>query len=337
MPVLERIDAYQREHGWLGFPLAVIYKFADDRGPHLAALVTYYGFVSLFPMLLILFSLLGFLLQGNAHLQDLIVNSALVNFPIIGPQLRHNVTDIHGSGAGLAAGIVGTVYGATGAMQAAQAGFNRIYGVARNEQPNPLKGRLRSLGLMLLLGLAVLLSSAIATIVGTPNPLAARLGLAVRTLGYPLTFVLNVGLFSAAFQLLTARDLRLHDVIRGGIVAAAAWLVLQTVGSSYIAHRLRHAESGYGTFGVVLAAIAWIYLEALVLMIAAEINVVRASQLWPRALLTPFTDAVVLTDADERTYTMYAATERFKGFQTITTRFELSEADAPGEDTPGDG
>ncbi len=337
MSVVERVDAYQREHSWFGFPLAVIYKFADDRGPHLAGLVTYYGFVSLFPMLLIFFSLLGFFLHGNAHLQSQLVDSALANFPIIGPQLRHNVTNIRGSGIGLAAGIVGTVYGATGAMQAAQAGFNRIYGVARNEQPNPLKGRLRSLGLMLLLGAGVLLSSAIATILGTPNPIAARLGLALRSLGYLLTFTLNVGLFTAAFQLLTARDLRLRDVIRGGIVAAGAWLVLQTVGNSYLAHRLDHAESAYGTFGVVLAAIAWIYVEALVLMFAAEINVVRAYRLWPRALLTPFTDAVDLTVADQRSYTMYAATERFKGFQTITTRFKPAAPDDPGHDSADDG
>ncbi len=327
MRLLERLDARQRERSWLGFPIAVVYKFIDDRGPHLAALVTYYAFVSLFPLLLILFSVLGFLLQGNTHLQDQIVDSALANFPVIGPRLRQNVTGIHGSGVGLAVGVIGTVYGATGAMQAAQAGFNRIYGVPRNEQPNPLTGRLRSLGLVSLLGLTVLLSSAVATIVGTANPLSARLGIGLRILGYLLTFAINVGMFSVAFQLLTARDLRLRNVIRGGIVAAAAWLALQTLGTRYIAARLDHAESGYGTFGLVLAALAWIYLEALVLMLAAEINVVKGYELWPRALLTPFTDSVVLTEADRRSYTMYVTSEKFKGFQTISTDFEHQESE----------
>ncbi len=328
MGLLEGIDDRQREHGWLGFPIAVMYKFFDDRGPHLAALLTYYAFVSLFPLLLLLFSVLGFFLHSNPHLQEQIVDSALANFPIIGPQLRSNVSNIHGSGLGLAAGLLGTLYGATGAMQAAQAGFNRIYGVPRNKQPNPIKGRIRSLGLMLLLGLAVLLSSAIGAIVGTSNPLSDRLGLGLRILGYVLTFALDVSLFSLAFQLLTARDLRLRNVIRGGIVAAAAWLVLQTFGSSYIATRLDHAKSGYGAFGLVLAAIAWIYIEALVLMLAAEINVTRGYGLWPRSLLTPFTDDVVLTEADRRSYTMYVATEQFKGFQTISTDFEHAEADS---------
>ncbi len=339
--LVRRLDARQREHAWIGFPLAVIYKFFDDRGPYLAALVTYYAFVSLFPLLLIFFSALGFFLHNDAHLRQQILNSALTNFPIIGPQLRSNVSNFKGSGVGLIVGIIISLYGALGAMQALQAGFNQIYGVPRNEQPNPFKSRLRSLLLVALLGTAIVLSMGVATTVGTSNPLSARLGPVLRAVGYVLSFAINLALFSLAFQLLTAVDLRVKDVIRGGAVAAASWLSLQTFGTAYIAHRLERAGSVYGTFGLVLAAIAWIYLEALALMLSAEINVVRTRRLWPRALLTPFTDNVDLTEGDRRAYSMYVTAQRFKGFQRVTSRFDAANGSDPtggaADRTPPDG
>lgn len=332
MKAIDRVDAFQRTHSALGFPLAVIYKFFDDRGAYLAALVAYYGFVSLFPLLLLFVSSLGFLLQGDVHLQHQLTQSALANFPIIGGQLRNNVSGYRGSGAGLAAGIIGTLYGGLGVMQAAQAGFNLIYGVPRCKQPNPVMSRLRSLGLLGLLGGAVLLSTVVATLVATANSVSAGLGIPLRAAGYALSFAINVALFTAAFQLLTARQLQIRNVIVGGMVTATAWELLQTAGARYLSHRLNHANELYGTFGLVLASLAWIYLVALVLMIAAEINVVADHRLWPRSLLTPFTDGVELTGADRRAYTMYTQVQRFKGFQTVTT--DLSGPADDGRD-PG--
>ncbi|MGC9665424.1 YihY/virulence factor BrkB family protein [Planosporangium sp. 12N6] len=322
MAVVERLDRFQREHNWLGFPLAVIYKFFDDRGPYLAGLVAYYGFVALFPLLLLFLSALGFFLEANPHLRQQLVQSALKNFPVIGSQLARNIAGFRGSATRIAFGVLGTLYGGLGAMQAAQAGFNHIYGVPRNEQPNPVLSRLRSLGLLLLLGGGVFLSVAVTTLVATASAIAGEFGIGRRLLGYLLSFLINACLFTAAMRLLTAWKLHVRHVITGGLIAAAFWTVLQTEGARYVAHRVSHASALYGTFGVVLAAIAWIYLQAFVLMLSAEINVVANHRLWPRALLTPFTDDVELTDADRRLYTMYATAQRFKGFEKI--RVDLS-------------
>ncbi|MFG2044650.1 YihY/virulence factor BrkB family protein [Dactylosporangium sp. NPDC048998] len=319
--LVARVDRYQRRRSWLGFPLAVIYKFFDDRGPYLAAMVTYYGFVSLFPLLLLFLGALGFFLEANPGLREQLVHSALAGLPVIGPQLQRNITGFSGSGTRLAFSILGALYGGLGAMQAAQAGFNQIYGVPRNEQPNPALSRLRSLGLLLVLGGAVLLSTAAATLVAAADAIAGELGFGVRLLGYLLSFAINVGLFTAAMQLLTARNLHIRQVITGGLIAAAFWAVLQAEGARFLAHWLRHASALYGTFGLVLAALVWIYLQALVLMLSAEINMVASHRLWPRALLTPFTDDVELTEADRRLYTMYAAAHRFKGFETVRVSF----------------
>jgi len=115
MGVTARLDHFQRRHTWLGFPLGVIYKFVDDQGGYLAALITYYGFVSLFPLLLLLVSLLGFTLEDNPALQQALIGSALQQFPIIGPQLQQIVSSIHGSRLGVTLGGLGTLYGRLGA------------------------------------------------------------------------------------------------------------------------------------------------------------------------------------------------------------------------------
>jgi YihY family inner membrane protein len=325
---VDRLDRFQRRHGWLGLPLGVIYKFFDDRGPYLAALITYYAFVSLFPLLLLSFSVLGFVLQGHAELRHDLEREVLKKLPGLGPQLK--IETFHGSGIGLVVGILGTLYGGLGAMQAAQASFNQIYGVPRNEQPNPLKSRIRSLGLLAVLGSGVLISTGIAAALSTTNGLSRQLGTAVLVGGYIVQYALNFALFSAAFQLLSAAELRLSQVLRGGLIAAGLYMLLQIFGTSYVSHRA-HA-SVYGVFTVVLATLAWFYLQSLILVLAAEINVVHDRVLWPRSLLTPFTDRVELTAADRRVYAMYAASQRFKGFEQVTTDFADAADGRPAAD-----
>lgn len=330
MSALERLDRYQREHRWLGLPLGVIYKFFDDRGTHIAATITYYAFVALFPLLLLFFSAAGFFLQGDPTLRSELESSALQSVPVIGSELRRNIHSFHGSGVGIAVGVLGTLYGGTGVMQATQAGFNRIYGVARSEEPNPLRSRLRSVALLAVLGTGVLVSAAMAIALSTANGLSAELDPLVQALGYLLSFVLALGLFTGAFRVLTAQELGLEQVLRGGLLAAVLWELLQVVGAAYVGHELHHANQVYGTFALVLGAIGWIYLQALVLVIAAEINAVLQFHLWPRALLTPFTDAVVLTQADRRAYSLYAQTQRFKGFERVEAHF--AKAQEPADD-----
>jgi membrane protein len=317
MSRVARLDRFQRRHTWLGLPLAVVYKFFDDRGPYLAALITYYAFVSLFPLLLLFFSAAGFFLQGNPELRHDVEQTVLKRLPGLGPQLH--IESFHGSGVALTIGIIGTLYGALGAMQAAQASFNQIYAVPRNEQPNPLKSRVRSLGLVTLLGSGVLLSTGIAAVLATANGLSKQFGPTIQISGYVLNYLVDFVLFSAAFQLMTALDLRLRQVMRGGLIAAGLYMLVQVFGSKYVSHTAK--ASVYGGLAVVLATLAWMYLQSLILILAAEINVVSDRRLWPRSLLTPFTDHVELTAADRQAYAMYAAAQRFKGFEQVTTDF----------------
>ncbi len=175
MSVTHRLDRMQRRHPVLGFPLAVVYKFVDDQGSYLAALITYYGFLSLFPLLLLLTSVLGFVLGGDAHLQQRVLNSTLSQFPVIGSQLG-DPKGLQGSGAGLVIGLLGAVYGGLGVAQAGQNAMNTAWHVPRNNRPNPIKVRLRSLLLLATVGLGVLATTILSALGSSAGAFGASFG-----------------------------------------------------------------------------------------------------------------------------------------------------------------
>ncbi|TDD87692.1 YihY/virulence factor BrkB family protein [Actinomadura rubrisoli] len=318
MRVLGRLDAYQRRHRWAGLPLAVVYKFVDDQGAYLTALITYYGFVSLFPLLLLLVSGLGFALQDDPGLQQRVLDSALAQFPVIGDQIGTNIHSFHGSVLALATGILGSLYGGLGVVQATQNALNKMWGVPRNSRPNPVAARLRSLALLIVGGGTILATTLLSAVTTT----GGILGAGARVVAIVVAIAVNVVLFTVAFRVLTAGRLTLAQVRAGAIAAALTWQILQWVGAFLLGHMLKGATATYGMFGIVLGLLAWIYLGALTFVVGAEINVVRDQRLWPRSLLTPFTDNVELTAGDRRAYTSYAETERHKGFQNVDVDFD---------------
>jgi membrane protein len=239
---------------------------------------------------------------------------------------------LKGSGVGLAVGILGTLYGCLGAAGATQNAFNRAWAVPRNERPNPISLRLRSLLLLLVLGAGVLVTTTLAGLTTGADAFGATVSAGLGIAAIPLTTLANVGLFMVAFRVLTAREVPTRHLRIGAGVAGVGWQIVQVLGTYFVAHTLRGAPEAYGVFGLVLGLIAWIYLLALVIVFAAEVNVVAQRRLWPRALLTPFTDRVRLTSADERAYTAYAESERHKGFEIVDVGFEPPEEEKDPHD-----
>jgi len=86
--ILTSLDAWQRRHPAVAFPVAVVRKFVDDRASNLAALVTYYAFFSVFPLVLVFVSILGYVLQDDPTLRDDIVDSAVGRIPVVGTHLE---------------------------------------------------------------------------------------------------------------------------------------------------------------------------------------------------------------------------------------------------------
>jgi membrane protein len=326
------LDAYQRRHAWVGFPLAVIYKFIDDQGAYLSALITYYGFLSLFPLFLIGASVLGFVLSGDPHLQAQVIGSSLAQFPIVGTQIQDNLHEYTGSGVALGIGILGTIYGGLRVAQSAQNAMNTAWAVPRNARPNPIKSRLRSLLFLGTLGLGVLLTTGLAGVSTGSKTYNLDIGVAVRVGAIIVAVALNMGLFLAAYRYLTVKAVTIRTVLLGAVVAALAWQALQSVGTYYIAHRLRGAQEVYGVFGVVLGLVAWLYIESVIVVLCAELNVVIDQRLWPRSIRTPFTDGVELTEADKKAYVATAQAQRFRAGQTIRVDFSDDRDPEPADE-----
>jgi membrane protein len=328
MSVAERLDRLQRRHRGAGFPIAVVYKLFDDAGTYLAAIITYYGFVSLFPTLLLLSTVLGFVLQGSPDLHERLLHSALSEFPVIGTQLGEPKR-LGGGVGGLVVGILGAVYGGLGVGQAIQFASNTAWSVPRNKRPNPIKARGRSLLLLATMGLTVLVTFVLSALGSSGSAFGEQIGIGLHV-GFTLVaVVLNAGVFIVGFRLATARDLTVRQILPGALTAAVIWQLLQSFGGVYVGHVVKSASLINSVFALVLGLLAFLYLAALGVVLATEINVVRVERLYPRALLTPFTDDVDLTPGDERTYTGAAKAQRTKGFQRIDVTFDGDRSSEP--------
>jgi membrane protein len=321
MSVVERVDAYQRKHRRLGLPIAVIYKFFDDQGGYLAALITYYGFLSIVPMLLLATSILGFLLAGNQELEQRILDSALSQFPVIGDQLT-GPQGLSGNTVAVVIGSLGALYGALGVVQAAQNAMNIAWAVPRNKRPDPFMSRLRSALLLVTAGLAILITTALAAFGSSQAATGGPLDVVLEVLALVLAVVLNTAVFTLAFRLLTVAEITTRDVLPGAIAAAIIWQLLQTAGVAFVENVVKGADPTNSVFALVLGLMAWTYVGAVSLVFCVEINVVLARHLYPRALMTPFSDDVDLTAGDRKAYTGYATAQQAKGFQDIDVDFD---------------
>lgn len=318
------LDRFQRRHPVLGFPIAVTYKFFEDQGNFQAASLTYYAFVSIFPLLLIGSSVLGFFLQGDDALRDQIFNSAVGKFPIIGSELGQP-NGLQGSTSAVVAGSLTALYGAVGLGQASQNLMHVAWAVPRNSRPNPFLGRGRSLLLLLTGGLSVLTVAVLTALASNPSVFGATIDGSLRLLITPVTIVLTALAFMLLFRLASARKHGWIAAAPGAFAVAIMWQGLQYVGSAYVERVIKRASDVNQTFGLVLGLIGLIYIAAVMAVIGVEINVVRTKRLYPRALLTPFTDNVELTKADRRAYADLAKATRHKGFESIRVVFRPQE------------
>ncbi len=302
-------DRAQQRRRWLAIPMAVVRKFGDDQGGSLAALVAYYAFFSLFPLLLVLVTVLGFVLHGDKSTQNSIENSVLGQFPIIGQQIK--VHALSGRVSALVIGLIISLLGGLGVSGAAQNAFNRVWAVPFKDRPDFLKSRLRGLALIGALGVLFVLATAIA---GLTSGIHGPLGKVAAILS---GLIVNFLLFLAAFRFLTAGSIPTRCLWIGVTFAAGFWEVLQFFGGLYINHVFRHASATYSQFALVIALLIWLHLGAQLTLYAAEINVVVARGLWPRSLLGPPTEP-----ADRKTLTSLAKVEERSEEQQVEVGFK---------------
>ncbi len=327
--IADAIDDVQRRRPAVGLPIAVVYKFFDDQGNYLAAIITYYAFVAIFPLLLLATSVLGFVLQGNPELQETVLESSLVQFPVVGDELGRP-GGLSGSTGAVVAGALVALYGSLGLGSAIQNAMNIAWSVPRNSRPNPILLRLKSLLLLLAAGFSVLAVTALTVVGSNTDVFGSQLSTPVRWLVSVANVALVAFLLTLLLRLATARGHTWWHAAPGGILIAVLWQVLQVLSAAFVKRVLAETSSMNQTFGVVLGLIGLIFLASVIAVLGIELNVVIARRLWPRALMTPFTDSVELTPADRKAYTSYAIAQRHKGFEEVTVTFDQPESDDGG-------
>ena len=286
-------------------------KFGDDQAGNLAALVAYYAFASIFPLLLVLVTVLNIVLRNHPALTAELEHGAVKNYGALGTYLTSNVHSFTETGPALAIGILLTFFGARGIANAMQNALNSVWEIPKADRPGFPWSYLRSFSLILVVGLGEIATSVLSSFISGGDILP---GFAIAILATLVTLLLNIGLFWLAFRLATAKTITWRELRLGAIMGGIVWQILQLVGGYYIGHQLAHSQSLYGsTFGIVLGLMAWLYLQAEATLYVAEANVVWARKLWPRSLApSPH------TAEDVRAYQLYAEAETRKKDETVS-------------------
>ena len=310
--LLRRADAVQRRRAALAFPVAVLKKFGDDRASQLAALIAYYGFFSLFPLLLVFVTVVAIVVRDDPGLQRRLIDSALSQFPVVGTRINQSIKELSGSSATLVVGIVGALWSGTAVVTVAQHAMDEVWDVPRAERPPILARTVRAFLLLLAFGGAIVVGAVLIGIGDGTGPAAVVL----RGLSMIGLTLLSFALFAIAFRVLTVAQIRWRDVVPGSVVAAVAWTVLLMLGGWLVDREIRHASQAYGFFAIVIGLLTWIYLGAQIFVLCAEVNVVRARRLWPRSLVDP-----PLEETDRNVLADQAKEERARPEEHVDVRF----------------
>jgi YihY family inner membrane protein len=310
---IQRFDRFQQGHKGWAIPMAVIKKFGDDQAGNLAALVAYYAFFSIFPLLLVFTTILGFVLQGNSDLYDKVTNGVLAQLPVIGTQLHTHA--LSGKVSALVIGLVTSLWAGLGVTQAAQNALDKVWAVPFKDRANFLHSRLRGLLLLMCLGV-MFVASAVATALVT----TVLSGPLVKIGGYAITVAVNFSLYMLAFRFLTSVTVPTRCLWLGAGVGALFLTVMQLVGTIYVKHVVSHASNTYGTFATVIGLLVWLHLIAQLTLYAAELNVVVMRRLWPRTLLGPPEEP-----ADQETLRALAKVEERHDTEQVDVSFNNGE------------
>jgi YihY family inner membrane protein len=321
---LRRADAMQQRHTPAAVLFGVIKKFGDDNGGALVSNLAYTGFVSVFPLLLILVTVLVNIAAGDPSLRSQVIHGATMQFPLIGKQLASNVHGLkRATAASSTVGLLLLVWGVTKLAQAGLFAMEQVWNLPGPDRPGYFPRLGRSVAFLAILALGVIISTALAGLVTY-----GQHAFVIRALAQLLAVFANVGLYYLGLRALTPRAVSSRQLVPGAVAGGLFWTVLQAFGAYLVHHDLR-SDSVYGIFATVLGLVAWIYFAAQAAIYAAEINVVLARRLWPRAMIQP-----PLTEADRASMALQALQNQRRAEQQIEVTFSDRPAGEGGADRP---
>ncbi len=340
-PILARLEQFQQRHRSVALPLAVFKRFGEHHGSRLAATISYYSFFSVFPLLLALVTVLGFVLEDDPDLRDRVVDGALGQIPVIGAQIGDSSQPLTGSVVTLVVGLAVAVWAGLAAVGALQQALDELWDVPVFERPKFVGKNARSLAFLV----AFAVGLAAATLLSSITSLF-DLGPAAGIVGFVAAVVVNTGLLVMTYSVLAARRRPIRQLLPGAVVGGVALSGLLQLGRFVVERYIAGASDTYGTFAVVIALLSWFHLVSRIVLLAAEANEVVANGLWPRTVLAggPLLDAdrkAALLDMqavqrDARFGFAVAVDDTVVGTETTPAEAaaaEAAEAAEPGEST----
>ncbi|HKR48901.1 MAG TPA: YihY/virulence factor BrkB family protein [Pseudonocardiaceae bacterium] len=307
---LDRLDSYQQRHPALGVPIAVVRKFLDDQSINLAAVIAFWAFFSIFPLLLVFVTLIGYFLPPS--LREDVLSSAASYFPMISTD---SIVHLSGRWWTLVVGIFSGLWAGSFVVIATQSAFNSVWEIPYVQRRGFGKQIGRSLFALSAIGLGLIASTMISSYV-TGIATGPNLGVVGHIAGYLIPVVLDVGLFIVAFRLLTDHEVATRDVLPGALLSGIVFWLLQQLSSLVIFRYLHNAERIYGSFATVITMLWWLYLQSVVTLLGAQLNVVLKERLYPRGLVNGPT-----TEPDYRAYEAYAKERTYHHGQQVHTEF----------------
>lgn len=274
----DNLDRWQQKHPVVAFPVAVIKQYGDDETGYKAALFTYYAFLSLFPLLLIVTTLVNVLVGSYDELRAEIIKSFTDYFPVLGNQLSSHVGTLKSAGPALIVALLFSLYGARGVADAFRHGVQDIWQVPRKDRPGFPKSVLNSFAIIIVGGAGFILAAASSSVAG-----AAGHGWDFRLLATVINLAILFLVFSFLLNICLPKHITFRDIRPGAITAAVGLVILQSIGGLILARELRNLDALYSYFALSLGLLFWIYLQAQVVFYAIEIAAVSAKRQWPRS------------------------------------------------------
>jgi YihY family inner membrane protein len=309
--LIRGVDKAQQRHRASAFLFGVVKKFGDDNGGALVSNLAYTAFVSVFPLLLILVTVLVNVAAGDTALRAQVVAAATRQFPYIGQQLASNIHGLkRATAASLTVGVILLVWGVTRLAQAGLFTMEQVWNLPGPARPGYLPRLGRAIVFLCVLAVGLVISTGLGGLVTYGGH-----AVVIAILAQALAVLANVLLYLASFRVLTPKGVPLRQLLPGAVAGGIFWTLLQAVGA-YLVHHYLRSDSVYGVFATVLGLLGWIYFGVQATVYAAEINVVLARRMWPRAMVQP-----PLTEADRMSMALQALQNQRRPEQVVEVSF----------------
>lgn len=251
--------------------------FQRHRSGRNAALISHFGFLSVFPLLLVFTTVLGFVLQSHASLRDRIINSAMAQVPLIGEQLAKDPTKLRGNAVVLVLGLLASLWGGMKAFVAVHSALDDIAELPLDDRSNVLITRLRALLGMLYVGGAQIGTTILASLAGVTG--VAVVSEILLLIG---TTAINACVLALSYRWLRTGKPEWRTLVPGAIVGGVLFAALQLVGVAIVGREIAKASFVYGTFASVIGLLFWLSLHSIVALGGAELNAALTSDAPPR-------------------------------------------------------